>query len=168
MTSNIHLFSGILQINFNPSRFAACHLLSQNPGALAIVRFYHADRDIIRRSWLKGVTISLSKLVTVEECLAPRELRSRAKQLGLLSFTRKKKMLTANENDGSAPLSNSLITALVLVKSKIIGIVIKALMLLITLMNKIRLLVVLKLRKSSFHADERLVIIIFSLISLIP
>ena len=77
-------------------------------------------------------------------------------------------MFTANENDGSAPLSNSLITALVLVKSKIIGIVIKALMLLITLMNKIRLLVVLKLRKSSFHADERLVMIIISLISLIP
>ena len=93
LTSIIYLFNEVLQINFNPSRFAACHPLSQNTGAPVIVKFiYHADRDIIwRRSWLKGVTNSLSKPVTVEECRAPRdrELQSEAKQLGLLYFKRR-------------------------------------------------------------------------------
>ena len=47
LTSIIYLLNNLLQININSSRFAACHPLSQNPGAPVIVKFiYHADRDI--------------------------------------------------------------------------------------------------------------------------
>ena len=103
LTSIIYLLNNLLQININSSRFAACHPLSQNPGAPVIVKFiYHADRDIIwrRKAWLKGVTNSLGKPVIVEECLAPRdrELKNESKQLGLLSFTRKQDVYAFNQN----------------------------------------------------------------------
>ena len=103
VNSILNLFSSLFQLDFNPARFAACHPLNQSPGAPIIVKFlYHADREFIwrRKSWLRGMRNSFGKPVMVEECLAPRDrvLKSEAKQLGLLSYTRKQDVYAFNQN----------------------------------------------------------------------
>ena len=103
LSSIIFLFKQILQLNFNPTSLAACHPLNQSPNAPIIVKFiYHQDRDLIwrRRTWLKGVSNSIGRPVQVEECLSPkdREVRAEAKQMGLLTFTKRQDVYAYNQN----------------------------------------------------------------------
>ena len=103
LSSIIFLFKQILQLNFNPTSLAACHPLNQSPNAPIIVKFiYHQDRDLIwrRRTWLKGVRNSIGRPVQVEECLSPRdrEVRAEAKQMGLLTFTKRQDVYAYNQN----------------------------------------------------------------------
>ena len=93
LSSIMFLFKQILQLNFNSTSLAACHPLNQSPNAPIIVKFiYHQHRDLIwRRTWLKGISNSLRRPLQIEECLPPRdrEVKTEAKQMGLLTFTRK-------------------------------------------------------------------------------
>ena len=103
LSSIIFLFKQILQLNFNPTSLAACHPLKRSPNAPIIVKFiYHQDRDLIwrRRTWLKGVSNSIGRPVQVEECLSPRdrEVRAEAKQMGLLTFTKRQDVYAYNQN----------------------------------------------------------------------
>ena len=107
LASILYLLKVVLQINLNPSSIAACHPLNQNLNAPIIVKFiYHQDRDLVwrRRTWLKGISNSMGRAVQTEECLAPRdrEIKSEAKQLGLLAYTRRPDVFVYNQNHPNA------------------------------------------------------------------
>ena len=79
--------------------------LNQNLNAPIIVKFIYQDRDLVwrRRTWLKGISNSMGRAVQIEECLAPRngEIRSEAKQMGLLAYTRQD-VFVYNQNHPNA------------------------------------------------------------------
>ena len=107
LTSILYLLKDVLQINLNPSIIAACHPFNQNLKAPIIVKFiYHQDRDLVwrRRTWLTGISNSMGRAVQIEECLAPRdrEIKSEAKQMGLLAYTRRQDVFVYNQNHPNA------------------------------------------------------------------
>ena len=107
LTSILYLLKVLLQINLNPSSIAACHPLNQNLNAPIIVKFiFHQDRDLVwrRRTWLKGISNSMGRTVQIEECLATRdrEIKSEAKQMGLLAYTRPQDVFVHNQNHPKA------------------------------------------------------------------
>ena len=106
LTSILYL-KVVLQIDLNPSSIAACHPLNENLNApINVKSIYHQDRDLVwrRRTWLKWISNSMGQAVQIEECLAPRdrEIKSEAKQMGLLVYTRRQDVFVYNQNHPNA------------------------------------------------------------------